>query len=197
MMAKRCAEIAIALVVFAIATSGLAIVARSGEADPAPEANSSKRSAVRAEESSAPNEEESVDRREYRLRKKQTWWNDAREELFAGIDLTADQTRGLDAIVDEQLDKRAQLQQRDAEYQAARKSRDAERIKAAGAAFSAIRAQIKEPHAVYEEMRALLTEEQRPAFDMNRARRFARGQTRPKKRATRPEKPKLEDPQPR
>jgi hypothetical protein len=194
-MAKPCAEIAIALVGFAIATSGLASVAYAGETDPAPETTTSKISTTRVEESSAPNQEESIDGLERRIRKKRNWWNDAREELFTGIDLTADQTRGIDATIDEQLDRRAQLQQRDAELQAARKLGDPERSGAAGNAAVAIRAQIKEPHEVYEEMRALLSEEQRPTFDMNRARRRARGQTRPKKPATQSETPELEDAQ--
>jgi hypothetical protein len=196
-MAKPFAEIAIILVGFSIATSGLAAVAFAGEADPAPETAPSKISTTRAEEPSAPNEANSIDGHERRIRKKRRWWNNVREELFAGIDLSADQARGLDAIIDEQLAKRAQLQQRDAEYQAARKLRDPERIEAAGSAAAAISAQIEEPHEVYEAMRALLNEEQRPTFDMNRARRIAKGQTRPKKRATRSEQPELEDRQPR
>jgi Spy/CpxP family protein refolding chaperone len=186
-----------ALVGFAIATSGLSATAYSGETDPAPETPPSNRSTTRAEESSAPNQEESIDRLEDRLRRRRNWWNGAREELFTGIDLTVDQARGIDAIIDRQLDGRAQLQQRDAEIPAAHKSRNPERIEAARAAFAATRAQIKEPHEIFEEMRTLLTEEQRPTFDMNRARRIARGQTRSKKPATRSEKPEPEDPQPR
>ena len=196
-MAKPCARIATAIVGFAIATSGLATIAGSGETDPAPETTPSNKSTTRAEESSAPNGKESIDRRENRLRRRRNWWNNVREELFTGIDLTADQARGIDAIIDRQLDGRAQLQQRDAEIPAAHKSRNPERIEAAGSAAVAIRAQIKEPHEVYEEMRALLSEEQRPTFDMNRARRIAKGQTRPKKRATRAEQPEPEDRQPR
>jgi Spy/CpxP family protein refolding chaperone len=186
-----------ALVGFAIATSGLSTTTYSGETDPAPETTPSKQSTTRAEESSAPNQEESIDRLEDRLRRRRNWWNGAREELFTGIDLSADQARGIDAIIDRQLDRRAQLQQRDAEIPAAHESRDSERVEAARAAFAAINAQIKEPHEIFEEMRTLLTEEQRPRFDMNRARRIARGQKRLKKPATQSEKPEPEDPQPR
>jgi LTXXQ motif family protein len=196
-MLKPCTEIAIALVGFAIATSGLAAVVFAGETGSAPETAPSKISTTRVEKSSAPKEANSIDGHERRIRKKRRWWNKVREELFAGTDLSADQARGLDAIIDEQLAKRAQLQQRDAEYQAARKLRDPERIEAAGSAAAAIRAQIKEPHEVYEAMRALLSEEQRPTFDMNRARRIAKGQTRPKKRATQSEQPEPEGRQPR
>ena len=192
------------LVGFAIVTSGLSTSAGSDETDPAPETTRSKRSTTRAEESSAPNQEESIDkeesidRRENRLRIRRNWWNDAREELFTGIDLSADQVRGIDAIIDGQLDRRAQLQQHDAKIQAARKSDNSERDEAARAAFAATHAQIKEPHEVYEEMRSLLSEEQRPTFDMNRARRIARGKTRlKKKRAAQSEQPELEDQQPR
>jgi Spy/CpxP family protein refolding chaperone len=186
-----------ALVGFAIATSGLSTTTGSGETDPAPETTPSNQSTTRAEESSAPNEEESFNWRENRLQRRRNWWNDAREELFTGIDLTADQAREIDAIIDRQLDGRTQLQQHDAEIPAAHRSRDPERIEAANAAFAATRAQIKEPHEVFEEMRTLLTEEQRPTFDMNRARRIARGQARSKKPATQSEKPEPEDPQPR
>jgi hypothetical protein len=197
-MAKPRAEIAIALVGFAIAASGVATVVYASEADRAAETALSKISTTRVEESSSPtNEDEAIEQREHRIRKKRSWWNNVREELLAGIDLSADQARKLDAIIDEQLARRVQLQQRDAEYQAALKLRDLERIEAAGSAAVAIRAQIKEPHEVFEEMRALLSEEQRPTFDMNRARRIARGQTRPKKRATRSEQPEPEDRQPR
>ena len=196
-MAKPCAGIAMALVGFAIAASGLSTTTCSGETDPAPETTPSNQSTTRAEESSAPDEEESTDRLEGRLRRTRGWWNNARQELFAGIDLTADQTRGIDAIIDGQLDRRAQLQQRDAEIRAARKSRNPERIEAARAAFAATHAQIKDLQKIVEEMRTLLTEEQRPTFDMNRARRRARGQMRPKKPATQSETPELEGPQPR
>ena len=100
-------------------------------------------------------------------------------------------------MVEVELAGRAQLQQRDAEISAAHKSDNPERIEAARAAFAATQAQIKGPHEIFEEMRTLLTEEQRPTFDMNRARRRARGQMRPKKPATQSETPELEGPQPR
>jgi hypothetical protein len=96
--------------------------------------------------------------------------------LFTDIQLSAEQAEKVDAIIAEQLDKRAQLQQRDAEYHAARKSRDPERIDAARAAVRAIRAQLEKPHEIYEELRAPLSEAQRPKFDMNRARLVAESQ---------------------
>ena len=100
--------------------------------------------------------------------------------LFTDIELSAEQARGVDAIIDEQLDKRTRLQQRDAEIRAARTARDPKRTDAARAAASVIQAQIKKPYQIYEEMRALLTEEQRPTFDMNRARHVAESQAPPK-----------------
>jgi hypothetical protein len=140
-------------------------------------------SVTRVEKAEPPGEKKAIDGWARRLQKKQAWWDHAREVLFADIELSAEQAQGVDAIIGEQLDKRAQLQQRDIELAAARKSRDSERIGAARRAFSEIRALLEEPHEIYEEMRALLSEEQRPQFDMNRAHHVAESQAPAKKRA--------------
>jgi hypothetical protein len=99
--------------------------------------------------------------------------------LFTDIEISAEQAREVDAIIDEQLDKRDQQLRRDGAFNAARKSRDPERIEAARTALSASREQLKEPHEIYEALRALLSEEQRPKFDINRARHVAESQTTP------------------
>ena len=109
----------------------------------------------------------------YRLEKKREWWDYARAVLFADIELSDEQQRAVDAIIDEQLATRERLQQSDTEVQTARAAGDAERAEAARANSVAIRAQLKDLHEIYEELRALLRDEQRPAFDMNRARHIA------------------------
>ena len=149
----------------------------------APEPPAATRSATHQEKAGRPSKVDAVDGRELRLQKKQLWWNHARELLLSNIEISAEQARGVDAILGEQLDKRAQHQRHDVELKAARRSGDPERIDAALTAVFAIRAQIKEPHEIYEEIRALLSEEQRPQFDMNRARHVAESQAPAKERA--------------
>ncbi len=146
------------------------------EAGQAPELPAATRSAAHAEKAGRPSKVDAIDGRKFRLQKKRDWWNHAREVLLADIEISAEQARGVDAILGDQLDKRTQHQQRDVELRAARRSGAPERIDAALTAVFAIRAQIKEPHEIYEEIRALLSEEQRPQFDMNRARHVAESQ---------------------
>ena len=66
---------------------------------------------------------------------------------------------------------------------------DSKRTGAAREEFRVLKKQLKESHEIYEEMRAVLAEEQRPAFDMNRARHVAAmqgsGRARPGERAER------------
>jgi hypothetical protein len=142
---------------------------------------------IRTVRQTPPRKDPPLDGQEFRLQKKRDWWNHAREMLFAGIDLNAEQAHAVDAIIEAQLNTRARVQQLDAQVTAARKTQDKKRIKAAREEFRAVSQQIKEPHEIYEEMRAVLAEEQRPAFDMNRARHVAAmqrsGRTRPEERA--------------
>jgi hypothetical protein len=149
------------------------------EAGQEPDPPAATRSATHAEKLGLPSQVGAVAGREFRLQIRRNWWNHAREVLFTDIEISAEQARGVDAIIDEQLDKRDQQLRRDGEFNAARKSRDPERIDAARAALSASREQLKEPHEIYEALRALLSEEQRPKFDMNRARHVAESQTTP------------------
>ena len=94
----------------------------------------------------------------------------ARVVLFDGIELSAEQSRGVDAIVEAELKYgRRAVELRD-ELEAARRRGDKERIRAIRAERHSLLAQRKGPSKTMEELRALLTEEQRPTFDMNRAR---------------------------
>ncbi len=113
---------------------------------------------------------------ELKLHNWQEWWSHAREVLFSGIELSAEQTRQIDAIIADELAWGAELQQRDAELNEAREARDRSRLRAARRALRESRAQVRETYEVYEELRAQLTREQWPAFDMNRARLVAESQ---------------------
>ena len=116
-------------------------------------------------------------RRELQGQKRKEWWIHAREVLFTDLELDAEQTRGVDAIVETQLRHRARFQELDAQFAAALRRADKERTAALDAELRAVSAQLKEHHELFEEMRALLAEEQRPIFDTNRARLVAEGQT--------------------
>ena len=108
--------------------------------------------------------------------RQRAWWTHTREALFAGLTLSPEQARRVDRLIEAQLDSRARLQQLDGELAAARKADDAERSAALRAQRPALRARIKDPQDLFDEMRALLAEGQRPTFDMNRARVAAESQ---------------------
>ncbi len=104
----------------------------------------------------------------------------ARVVLFDGIELGAEQSRGVDAIIEAQLEVGRRSTELRAEIGTARQQGDTERVRAIGAEGRPLRARRKSPDECMAEMRALLSEEQRPIFDMNRARLAAEGQQ-PKK----------------
>ena len=104
------------------------------------------------------------------------WWVHARHVLFTDLELSREQARGVDAIIEAQLATRARLQELDAQLAAARRPEDAERSDALRAERRAIREQLEGPHELMQKMRALLAEAQRSTFDMNRARLVAEGQ---------------------
>jgi hypothetical protein len=139
-----------------------------------------------------PSADPPLDGQEFRLQKERDWWNHAREVLFFDIELSAEQAHAVDAIVEAQLNRRALLQQLNAKLSAARNTRDSKRVDATREKYRATQQQLQKPHEIYEEMRAVLAEEQRPAFDMGRARLVAEtqepGQIRPGKRAERAER---------
>jgi len=131
-------------------------------------------------------------RRDLQGQKRKAWWIHAREVLFTGLVLDAEQARGVDAMVEIQLRHRARFQELDAQFAAALRRADTERTAALDAELRATSAQLKEHYELFEEMRALLTEAQRPIFDTNRARlvagsRAARKVQREGRSAERPE----------
>jgi hypothetical protein len=153
-------------------------------------------SAIQPTHQKSPSQDPPLDGPAFRLQKKRNWWNHAREVLFTDIELSAEQARAVDAIIEAQLELRARLQQLDAKLSAARKTQDSERSDAAGEEFRALNEQLREMHEIHEAMRAVLAEEQRPTFDMNRARHVAEMQRaeriRSEERAKRPEKKRVE-----
>jgi hypothetical protein len=130
-------------------------------------------SAIQTMHQKSPSEDPPLDGPVFGLQKRRNWWNRAHELLFADIELSAEQAQAVDAIIEAQLNTRALLQQADAKLSAANKARNSERSDAAREEFRALNEQLKEMHEIYEEMRAVLAEEQRPTFDMNRARHVA------------------------
>lgn len=107
---------------------------------------------------------------------REQWWAHAREVLLSDLVLSEDQARGIDAIIERQIGARKRVVEIQAELRDARRDRDAERGAALQAKLRASRAELRDPAVLIEEMRALLTEDQRPTFDMNRARLVAESQ---------------------
>ena len=112
--------------------------------------------------------------------RQQAWWARAREVLFRDLELTAEQTRAVDGILESQEEARARSQELQAELATARRERKPERSTALREELRKIRTKLKSPHTVIDEMRALLSDEQRPTFDMNRAHLVAESQKTPK-----------------
>jgi len=157
---------------FAVATTLLA-VGCAEEVEQAPERTVESEPAAQTPRQKAPSQDPPLDGPEFRIQRKVDWWTHALEVLFDDIDLSEEQRHGVDEILDAQLSTRLRMQELDAALSAARRVRDQERIESAKEEFRNLKAQLKQPHEIYEEMRALLEEEQRPAFDMNRARHVA------------------------
>jgi hypothetical protein len=176
---------------FVVATAPLAVgCAEEVEREPEQTAQPVEPgSAIQMMRQKSPSEDPPLNGPAFRLQKKRDWWNHAREVLFSDIELSAEQAHAVDAIIEAQLNTRALLQPLDAKLGAARKTQDLELIKAAREEFRALKEDLKTTQEIYEELRAVLAEEQRPAFDMNRARHVAEtqgsGQIRSEERAQR------------
>jgi len=152
---------------------GSAAAADSGEEPDAPEAGAD---AVREPGPDGPEAQEPRKARQRKNLSPDEWWAHAREVLFEGLELSEEQTRQINAIIERQIDARERALKFESELQAARLQADKERSATLQGKLTANRAQIKRPYDRVEEIRALLGEEQRPSFDMNRARLVAEGQ---------------------
>ena len=126
--------------------------------------------AVRDEKPTAGKAEQRRERRALRSKRGEERLARARVVLFDGIELSAEQSREVDAIVEAELKYGRRTEELRVELDAARQQGDQERIRTIRAERHALLAQRKGPNKTMEELRALLTEEQRPTFDMNRAR---------------------------
>jgi len=115
------------------------------------EALDSADSGIRDPAPTAPDAEQ----REPTRKLREEWWTHAHEVLFGEIQLSAEQSRGVDEIIEARLAQQESV---------------------------AINMQLESPHATIEDMRALLSKEQHPTFDMNRAHLVAEGQQAKKKR---------------
>jgi hypothetical protein len=163
-----------------IAITGVSLAVGSANAETAAlaerEAPDSADSGVRDATPTAGRAEQRRERRELRSQRGEERLAHARVVLFDGIELSAEQSRGVDAIVEAELKYGRRTEELPAELRAARRQGDTERIRAIDAEKKSLLAQRKGPDRTMEEMRALLTEEQRPTFDMNRARLAAESQ---------------------
>ena len=104
------------------------------------------------------------------------WWAHAREVLVEDLELSEEQTRQIDAVMERQLGALQRGPELRTEIRIAREQADKKRASSLQSMLSANREEIKRPQERIEEMRAILREEQRPGFDMNRARLVAEGQ---------------------
>jgi hypothetical protein len=163
-----------------IAITGVSLAVGSANAETAElaerEAPDSADSGAREPTPAAEKAEQRRERRERRSQQGEEQLAHARVVLFDGIELSAEQSRGADAIVEAELKYGRRAEELVAELEAAQRQRDKERIRAIEVEKRSLRAQRKGPDVTMEEMRALLTEEQRPTFDMNRARLAAESQ---------------------
>jgi hypothetical protein len=119
-------------------------------------------------------ESERATRRAAMRQLQQQRWSRVRESLFADIDLSAEQSAEIDAIVEAEWRGRARFQELVEEIKGEQKQPQEERDEALLAEVRALKRERRERHEMLDEMRALLTEEQRPAFDMNRAHLLAK-----------------------
>jgi hypothetical protein len=171
-----------------IAGTGIGLAVDSANAETAaptaqaePEAPDSADSGAR---DPTPSEQRAERRRERRELRPQRWAKrlaHAREVLFDGIELSAEQSRGVDAIIEGELKVGQRSGELEAELETARQQGGKERVRAIRKEGRAVRARRKGPNESMEEMRALLSEEQRSIFDMNRA-RLAAERKEPKER---------------
>ncbi len=163
-----------------IAITGVSLAVGSANAETAAlaerEAPDTADSGVRDATPTAGKAEQRRERRELRSQRGGERLAHARVVLFDGIELSAEQSRGVDAIVEAELKNGRRTEELRPELEAARRQGDTERVRAIREERKSLLAQRKGPDRTMEEMRALLTEAQRPTFDMNRARLAAESQ---------------------
>ena len=120
------------------------------------------------------------EKRALRVQKKKQWWMHARAVLLFHLELSEEQLRGVDVLIEEQLRARADFLVGDARFKAIKRHGTREQLEPVHAELREIKARLREPYELFEDIRMLLREEQYPTFDMNRARLVAEGQDPPK-----------------
>jgi hypothetical protein len=169
----------------AILIAGIAVGLAVGSANAVTVAPDSADSGLRDSTPKAPGAEERRKQRVPGHQRREEWWTHARAVLFSDIQLSAEQARGVNAIIATQLDARKRSEELRAELKAIQQQADTERSAAIRAENRAIRARLKSRHECIEELRALLSEQQRPTLDRNRARLAAESQQPQKERRQR------------
>jgi hypothetical protein len=163
-----------------IASTGIGLAVGSASAETAAvaelEASNTTDTGVRDATPTAQRVEQRREKRELQSQRQEKQLANARAVLFDGIELSAEQSRGVDAILEAQLEYGRRSGELRAELGAAQRQGDTERIRAIRAERRPLRKRRKGPDESMEEMRVLLSEEQRPIFDMNRARLAAENQ---------------------
>jgi hypothetical protein len=104
------------------------------------------------------------------------WWAHAREVLLEGLALSDEQAQRVDGIIESQVGARRRARDLQDELRLAQRQNDVQRGATLRAELRANRANLKDPYLRIEEIRAVLSEEQHPTFDMNRARLVAESQ---------------------
>jgi hypothetical protein len=150
---------------------GLALGSETARAsEPGSETPEGQRTELQQATQPSPYVQQLLEERERRYQRQTEWWTYTRATLLDGIALSPEQSREVDALIETQLSKRARLQDVDTELKIAQhEGAEQKRIKGLRAKRRALEAKLMKRHEVMEAMRALLTEEQRPTFDMNRA----------------------------
>jgi hypothetical protein len=160
-MSAKCGRIAVAILIMGTGVC-LAVAPANAETSATAatelEAPDSADSEVRILAPTAPDAEQ---RRKWR----EEWWRHAHEVLLGDIPLSAEQSRGVDEIIEARLAQQAS---------------------------GATNAQLNSPHETIEDMRAQLSKEQHPTFDMNRAYLVAESQQKKKKRRESNRLPRVE-----
>ena len=181
-------------VVILIAGTGIGLAVGSANAETAAvaelEASDTADSGIRDATPTAPTVEQRREKRELRSQRWEKRLAHTRAVLFDGIELSAEQSRGVDAILEIQLEDGRRYGELRAELDTAQQQGDKERIRAIRAERRPLRERRKGPDESMEEMRVLLSEEQRPIFDMNRARLAAEDQRSKSKKGRREATPR-------
>ena len=178
-------RLAAPVLVLVVGSASLVGSAFASRAEPAPEAAQLEEPATREPVPETERVRRPRERRGPGGFTREQWWTHAREVLLSDLALSEDQLAQVDAIIDGQIAARKRAEEIQAELVDARRQDDARRSAALRTELRANRAQLKDPYLRIEQIRRLLPEQQRPTFDMNRARLVAEQQEREKRKRRR------------